>query len=88
MQLYCMRLATLHGRGALDDTVASLAKLNNTSKGRQICLDARDLLGGNGILLDNHVMRHLADLEATHTYGLLTAGPTASGCRYSRQQAP
>ena len=27
-----------------------------------------DLLGGNGILLENHVMRHLADVEAIHTY--------------------
>jgi glutaryl-CoA dehydrogenase len=26
------------------------------------------MLGGNGILLDNHVMRHLADLEAVHTF--------------------
>ena len=26
------------------------------------------VLGGNGILLDNHVMRHLADLEAVHTF--------------------
>jgi glutaryl-CoA dehydrogenase len=68
MQLFCMRLAQLHERGELDDTIASLAKLNNTSKARQICLEARDLLGGNGILLDNHVMRHLADVEAIHTY--------------------
>jgi glutaryl-CoA dehydrogenase len=68
MQLYCMRLAQLNARGDLDDTVASLAKLNNTSKARQICLEARDLLGGNGILLENHVMRHLADVEAIHTY--------------------
>ena len=30
--------------------------------------DARDMLGGNGILLDNHVMRHMADLEAVHTF--------------------
>jgi glutaryl-CoA dehydrogenase len=68
MQLYCTRLAQLNARGELDDTIASLAKLNNTSKARQICLDARDLLGGNGILLENHVMRHLADVEAIHTY--------------------
>ncbi|MCW2715408.1 MAG: Glutaryl-CoA dehydrogenase [Frankiales bacterium] len=68
MQLYCMRLAQLGERGELDDTIASLAKLNNTSKARQICLDARDMLGGNGILLENHVMRHLADVEAIHTY--------------------
>ena len=68
MQLYCMRLAQLHQKGELNDTIASLAKLNNTSKARQICLDARDMLGGNGILLENHVIRHLVDVEAIHTY--------------------
>jgi glutaryl-CoA dehydrogenase len=68
MQLYCLRLAELGGRGELHDTIASLAKLNNTSKARQICLEARDLLGGNGILLENHVIRHLVDVEAIHTY--------------------
>ena len=68
MQLYCLRLAELGGRGELADTIASLAKLNNTSKARQICLEARDLLGGNGILLENHVIRHLMDVEAIHTY--------------------
>ena len=30
--------------------------------------EARDLLGGNGILLENHVMRHMADIEAIHTF--------------------
>lgn len=68
MQLYCMRIAQLQTGEALGDTVASLAKLNNTSKARQIILDARDMLGGNGILLENHVMRHLVDIEALHTY--------------------
>ena len=29
---------------------------------------ARDLLGGNGILLDYRVMEHMADLEGTYTY--------------------
>jgi hypothetical protein len=28
----------------------------------------RDMLGGNGILLDHHVIRHMADLEAIHTF--------------------
>ena len=28
--------------------------------------EARDLLGGNGILLASHVMRHMADIEAIH----------------------
>ena len=68
MQLYCMRLAQLETTGRLTDTVASLAKLNNTGKARQLILEARDLLGGNGILLENHVMRHMADIEAIHTY--------------------
>ena len=30
--------------------------------------EARDLLGGNGILLEFHVVRHMADMEALHTY--------------------
>ena len=30
--------------------------------------DARDMLGGNGILLDRHVIRHMAALEAIHTF--------------------
>ena len=29
---------------------------------------ARDMLGGNGILLEHRVMRHFADVEALHTY--------------------
>ena len=29
---------------------------------------ARDILGGNGILLDHHVARHHADIEAVYTY--------------------
>ena len=30
--------------------------------------EARNLLGGNGILLDNHVIRHMADIEAIYTF--------------------
>ena len=30
--------------------------------------DARDILGGNGLLLENHVARHLTDMEVVHTY--------------------
>ena len=42
--------------------------MNNTRKAREIASTARDLLGGNGILLDHHVIRHMADVEALHTY--------------------
>jgi glutaryl-CoA dehydrogenase len=68
MQLYCLRLGRLIEESRLSDTIAALAKMNNTSKARQVILEARDLLGGNGILLDFHVMRHMADMEAIHTY--------------------
>jgi Acyl-CoA dehydrogenase, C-terminal domain len=40
--------------------VEELAKLD--------VIGARDLLGGNGILLENHLIRHLADVESLHTY--------------------
>jgi glutaryl-CoA dehydrogenase len=68
MQLYCMQIARLAEAGRLSPTVAGLAKMHNTSKARWIIAEARDLLGGNGILLENHVMRHMADIEAIHTF--------------------
>jgi glutaryl-CoA dehydrogenase len=68
MQLYCLRLGRLIEEGSLTDTIAAIAKMNNTRKAREIVAEARDLLGGNGILLDFHVMRHMADMEALHTY--------------------
>jgi glutaryl-CoA dehydrogenase len=68
MQLYCLRLGRLIEEGRLTDTIAALAKMNNTRKAREVIAAARDLLGGNGILLDFHVMRHMADMESLHTY--------------------
>jgi len=68
MQLYCVQTARLASEGRLLPTVAGLAKLHNTRKARQILAEARDLLGGNGILLDFQVIRHMADIEAVHTF--------------------
>ncbi len=62
------RLGRLIEEGSLTDTIAAIAKMNNTRKARQVIAEARDLLGGNGILLDFHVMRHMADIESPHTY--------------------
>ena len=59
MQFYCLhRSGGSPSAGQLSDS-AGLAKLNNTTKARVICAEARDLLGGNGILLENHVIRHI-----------------------------
>jgi glutaryl-CoA dehydrogenase len=68
MQLVALRLSQLLAAGKMTDGQAALAKMHNARKARQVCADARDLLGGNGILLDYHVARHQADLEATYTY--------------------
>ena len=68
MQLYCLRVSRLEEQGKLTHTIAALAKMNNTVKARQVIADARDLLGGNGILLDYQVMRHMTDIEAIYTY--------------------
>jgi glutaryl-CoA dehydrogenase len=68
MQLYCRQLGRLQNEGALTDTIAAIAKMNNTGRARQVIAEARDLLGGNGILLEYHVARHMADIEAIHTY--------------------
>jgi glutaryl-CoA dehydrogenase len=68
MQLYCIRLGRLIDQGQMSDTMASLAKYFCTVKARQVCRMARDILGGNGILLDFHVIRHLCDMETLLTY--------------------
>ncbi|MFH8250545.1 acyl-CoA dehydrogenase family protein [Microbacterium sp. B2969] len=68
MQLYCRHLADLELSGGLRPTQASLAKYHNTRAARRIAATARDLLGGNGILIENRVMQHMADIEAIHTY--------------------
>ena len=68
MQLMCLRLSQLLAEGKMTPGMASLAKMNNARKARQVCADARDILGGNGILLDYHVARHHADVEVVYTY--------------------
>jgi len=68
MQLYCRRLADLALAGRMEPTLAGLAKAHNTRTAREVLAEARDLLGGNGILLDFHVIRHMADIESVHTF--------------------
>ena len=68
MQLYCMQLARLEAEGRLSDTIAGLAKFHNTRTAREVIALARDMLGGNGVLLENHVIRHMGDIEVVHTY--------------------
>jgi glutaryl-CoA dehydrogenase len=68
MQLLTLRLSQLARSGEMTDGMASLAKMHNAATARRLVADARDILGGNGILLENHVARHQADMEAVFTY--------------------
>jgi glutaryl-CoA dehydrogenase len=68
MQLICFRIARLTEQDRATHTIAGLAKMNNTRRAREVIAEARDLLGGNGLLLDYHVIRHMADIEAIHTF--------------------
>jgi glutaryl-CoA dehydrogenase len=68
MQLMCFRLAQLQESGAMTGAMASLAKLHNVRNAKLVCSEARDILGGNGLLLEYHVARHLTDLEIVDTY--------------------
>jgi glutaryl-CoA dehydrogenase len=68
MQLVCTRMSQLQAEGRVSIEHAALAKLNTGDGARRVCAMARDILGGNGILLDHHVARHHADIEAVYTY--------------------
>ncbi len=68
MQLFALRLSQLLDEGKLTDGQASLAKVHNAATSREIVAIGREILGGNGILLENHIARHFADMEAVYTY--------------------
>lgn len=70
MQLMVWRLCKIHdeGEGRVTEGMASLAKAHCAAKARQVVALGREIMGGNGILLENHVARHFADMEAVYTY--------------------
>ena len=64
----CVRVSQLQDAGQLRDEHASLAKAFTTSRMRETVGWAREVLGGNGILLEHHVGRFVADAEAIYSY--------------------
>jgi alkylation response protein AidB-like acyl-CoA dehydrogenase len=63
-----VRLADLQDQGLLKDEQASLAKAFCTVRMRETVAWARELFGGNGIVLDYNVARFVADSEALYSY--------------------
>jgi glutaryl-CoA dehydrogenase len=62
------RASQLQDAGMLKDEHASLCKVHSTVRMRETVGWAREVLGGNGILLEHHVGRFVADAEAIYSY--------------------
>src|SRR5712672_430026 len=67
-QCMVVRLSQMQDEGKLKDHHASLAKAFCTVRMRETVAWARELLGGNGILLEEQVARFFADAEALYSY--------------------
>ncbi|SDL86049.1 glutaryl-CoA dehydrogenase [Salinimicrobium catena] len=68
MQTLCFRLSELQDEGQLEDEHASLAKVYCSMRMRDVVSRAREVMGGNGILLEYDVARFVADAEAIYSY--------------------
>jgi len=67
-QMLCYRLGRLKDEGKMTPQQVSLAKRANVDMATNVAREARRLLGGNGILVEYHSMRHMANLESVYTY--------------------
>src|SRR5215469_13283409 len=67
-QSMLVRSAQLETEGKLTDAQAAIVKAFCTSKARETVSWARELMGGNGILVDYNVARFFADTEALYSY--------------------
>jgi glutaryl-CoA dehydrogenase len=67
-QCLALQLGRLKDKGTMTTQQVSLAKRNNVHMACECAREARRLLGANGILVEYHSMRHLANLESVYTY--------------------
>ena len=67
-ELAALRACQLRDEGSLHSNVISMVKRNNCGKALAIARECRDMLGGNGIVDEYHIIRHMLNLEAVNTY--------------------
>ena len=67
-QCLALTLGRLKDQGTMTPQQVSLAKRNNVHIACECAREARRLLGANGILVEYHSMRHMANLESVYTY--------------------
>ena len=64
----CLRLGRLKDEGRAAPEITSILKRNSCGKALEIARAARDMHGGNGIVDEFHVIRHMLNLETVNTY--------------------
>jgi len=64
----CLRVGRLKDEDRATAEMISLIKRNSCGKSLDIARQCRDILGGNGIVDEYHVIRHLVNLETVNTY--------------------
>mmetsp|Transcript_15172 Transcript_15172/g.37426 ORF Transcript_15172/g.37426 Transcript_15172/m.37426 type:complete len:484 (-) Transcript_15172:75-1526(-) len=64
----CLQLGRLMESGNATPDMVSMMKRNSCGKALDIARQSRDMLGGNGIHDEYHVIRHVMNLEAVNTY--------------------
>jgi glutaryl-CoA dehydrogenase len=64
----CLRMSRIIDDGKGSPELISLMKRNSAQKALEIARTARDILGGNGILDEYQVIRHMVNLETVNTY--------------------
>ena len=64
----CLRLGRMKDEGIAAPEITSMLKRNSCGKSLDIARTARDMHGGNGIVDEFHVIRHVLNLETVNTY--------------------
>jgi glutaryl-CoA dehydrogenase len=64
----CLRLGRMKDEGIAAPEITSIMKRNSCGKALDIARTARDMHGGNGIVDEFHVIRHVLNLETVNTY--------------------
>lgn len=86
-QLLLIQLGRMLELGTATSGMTAYGKLSAAATAREVAATAREILGGNGILQEYDVMRHLCDIEAaytfegTHDVNLLVVGREITGIR-------
>uniref|UniRef100_M4BDK2 Acyl-CoA dehydrogenase/oxidase C-terminal domain-containing protein n=1 Tax=Hyaloperonospora arabidopsidis (strain Emoy2) TaxID=559515 RepID=M4BDK2_HYAAE len=64
----CLQVGRLLDEGNAPVELISMVKRNSCGKALEIIRNARDMLGGNGVSDEYHIIRHVVNLEAVNTY--------------------